>query len=251
MASHPDTYPSSPFRSMPFFLSVFVLFWLLGSMVLFQMGYQESFLFLNAFRSSIADSWFPHLTHLGDGVFLTGVFGLLILPKRKALFVSLILVLVLVSIAISLSKSYLFSTWNRPLGVFPNESDFYYVSLDRLTRRSFPSGHSAAAAAMFTVFAYAWEQRRAGWGILLACIALTIAYTRLYIGVHFWGDILLGTFLGVAIALGVLEFAYPRLKVYFDSRSTSSQRRWQVGLYIFIAVAFLGNLFRLATTYYL
>ena len=250
MASDLDNVPESPFRSMPFFLGVFVMFWVLGSVFLIQMGYERSFLVLNAYRSPIADRLFPHVTHLGDGILLAALFGFSVLPKRKALFVSLVLTLILVSLAISLSKSYLFSDWNRPLGVFPNEGDFYYISLDRISRRSFPSGHSAAAAAMFTVFAFGWEQKKWAHGVLLAIAALVIAYTRLYIGVHFWADILLGTFIGVGIALGVLIALYPRLKTYFVSLSDSACRKWKIGLYIFISVAFLGNLFRLVTTYY-
>lgn len=62
------------------------------------------------------------------------------------------------------------------------------------TSTSFPSGHSASAFA----FAEGVAHTVPWLGIPLRLAATTVAYTRVHAGVHYPGDVLAGTFLGVA-----------------------------------------------------
>ncbi|MGP3925264.1 bifunctional phosphatase PAP2/diacylglycerol kinase family protein [Streptomyces sp. 8N616] len=64
---------------------------------------------------------------------------------------------------------------------------------------SFPSGHSASAAA-FTVGA-ALESRR--WGAALAPVAASVAFSRVYTGVHYPSDVVVGAALGAGAAFAV------------------------------------------------
>lgn len=68
---------------------------------------------------------------------------------------------------------------------------------DRPTSSSFPSGHSASAAA-FAV-GVAMESPRTG--LVLAPLAATVAYSRVHVGVHWSSDIAVGSALGAAVAL--------------------------------------------------
>lgn len=61
---------------------------------------------------------------------------------------------------------------------------------------SFPSGHSASAFAFATAFAL--EQRRAR--LPLFALASAVAYSRVYTGVHYPGDVLVGAALGAVVA---------------------------------------------------
>jgi diacylglycerol kinase family enzyme len=61
---------------------------------------------------------------------------------------------------------------------------------------SFPSGHAASAFAFATAFAL--EQRRAR--LPLFALASAVAYSRVYTGVHYPGDVLVGAALGAAVA---------------------------------------------------
>lgn len=73
----------------------------------------------------------------------------------------------------------------------------------RLSRQpvttSFPSGHAASAAA-FAVGA-ALESRR--WGAALAPVAFSVAFSRIYTGVHYPSDVLVGAALGAGAAYAV------------------------------------------------
>ncbi|MFF2362894.1 phosphatase PAP2 family protein [Streptomyces sp. NPDC058122] len=73
-------------------------------------------------------------------------------------------------------------------------------AIRRLARQphttSFPSGHSASAAAFAT--AVALESRR--YGLLVAPVAAAVAFSRVYVGVHYPGDVLAGVAIGAGAA---------------------------------------------------
>ncbi|MFJ4876668.1 bifunctional phosphatase PAP2/diacylglycerol kinase family protein [Streptomyces sp. NPDC088745] len=64
---------------------------------------------------------------------------------------------------------------------------------------SFPSGHSASAAA----FAAGVMLESKGWGAAVAPVAAAVALSRVYTGVHFPSDVLVGAAVGVGAAFAV------------------------------------------------
>ena len=62
--------------------------------------------------------------------------------------------------------------------------------------RSFPSGHTASAVA----FASGVARVLPGAGVVLHCLAATVAYSRVHTGVHYPGDVVAGAVLGAMIA---------------------------------------------------
>ena len=62
---------------------------------------------------------------------------------------------------------------------------------------SFPSGHAATSAAGAVILAYLLG--RWAWG--LAVLAAGVSYSRVYIGVHYPLDVLVGAAIGAAVAL--------------------------------------------------
>jgi len=67
---------------------------------------------------------------------------------------------------------------------------------------SFPSGHSASAAAFLT--GVALESRELG--ALVAPVALSVMASRVYVGVHFPGDVLAGAVIGAGAGLATLRW---------------------------------------------
>ena len=63
---------------------------------------------------------------------------------------------------------------------------------------SFPSGHTSDAFAIATAISIAYPK----WYIIILAYtwAYTVAYSRMFLGVHYMSDVLAGMFLGVGIA---------------------------------------------------
>jgi undecaprenyl-diphosphatase len=73
---------------------------------------------------------------------------------------------------------------------------------------SFPSGHAATSFAAATVLAFAFPRL----GPLLFVLAAAVAYSRVYVGVHYPLDVLGGAALGVVVAIALRRLAAsPRL----------------------------------------
>ncbi|KMO94848.1 bifunctional phosphatase PAP2/diacylglycerol kinase family protein [Streptomyces roseus] len=68
---------------------------------------------------------------------------------------------------------------------------------------SFPSGHAASAFAFTTGLALGAP----GWGALVAPVAVSVAFSRVYTGVHYPSDVAAGAALGVAAGLVVRRVA--------------------------------------------
>jgi undecaprenyl-diphosphatase len=72
---------------------------------------------------------------------------------------------------------------------------------------SFPSGHATTAFAGAVALSYLW--RRAA--PLFFLLAAAIAFSRVYVGVHYPGDVLAGAALGSLVGLAwVAAFRLPR-----------------------------------------
>ncbi len=65
---------------------------------------------------------------------------------------------------------------------------------------SFPSAHAATAFAAATIFTY-FDKKRKG---LYYTIAVLISYSRIYLGCHYFLDVVVGAFLGWLISVTIL-----------------------------------------------
>jgi undecaprenyl-diphosphatase len=130
-----------------------------------------------------------------DGaVFLVVAAVLALLWRRPG-----ILVLVLASDVVAQLLSYGLRDWigrRRPPLVYPEPKPLVHVPHSG----SFPSGHSTAAFACAT--AIAWRAPRLA--VPAFVLAAAIAWSRVYVGVHWPLDILGGAALGILVATALL-----------------------------------------------
>lgn len=216
--------------------------------LLWAKGYNESFLWLNDIRFPLFDVLMPHYTHVGEGAFLTGLFALLMRKKQPAVVFSLTISMLLVLVIIGPLKHQLFETWARPLAYFERDA-FHYIALRDRRAFAFPSGHSAAAVSMLTFFALAWP--KPGGAVIMGLLAALAAYSRVYIGVHFLGDILFGAGIGIMISLAVVQFLYAPFVKYFEKMNPKSLGRWQLFFFITALATMAISLYELIRTYYI
>ena len=228
----------------------FGILWLLGLMGLMNWGYEESFLILNAQHHPILDWIAPHFTHIGDGVLVGGLFALLVVRNNKALVICLSITLLTILLFTTFSKEIIFSDWDRPVIVFHNGPPIHYITLEGERWKSFPSGHSTVSAAIFLIITFSHKSNnRFIWGLFWGLVASFACYTRLYIGVHFLGDIITGSALGVLISISVLMVFYDRLYVYFATLNSDKDKKWFYGLFAIFSILWLVNTARLSLMY--
>lgn len=84
----------------------------------------------------------------------------------------------------------------RPRPVSTNFNQFQLVSISCPKDYSFPSGHAAAAFAAATILTFFDKKRR--WFYYL--VAISISYSRIYLGCHYFLDVLGGVIIGYIIS---------------------------------------------------
>jgi undecaprenyl-diphosphatase len=81
-------------------------------------------------------------------------------------------------------------TRQRPFVAHPEIDPLYSVHSS-----SFPAGHAATAFAGAVIASYLWPRRAP----LFALLALAIAFSRIYVGVHYPTDVVAGAAVGTAV----------------------------------------------------
>jgi undecaprenyl-diphosphatase len=144
-------------------------------------------------RSPVLDSLVPWVTYLGSH-YAVWVFVLLVwlLTKRKKIFYHLLLLYAIQS-AVAYSVKFIINR-KRPL-VFLEMVTQLPKSQGEILDPSFPSAHTLYAFMMATLLA-TWFPR---YRILFYIAAGFIGWTRIYLGLHFPTDVIMGSLLGYGI----------------------------------------------------
>jgi membrane-associated phospholipid phosphatase len=176
---------------------------------------EEIHLFINGIHAPWADAFFPIYTYLGDGI----IFPILLVPalfvKRYfsfSLLLAALLTLVLSGVLKQLNKEEprpikYFEIIDKNLRQIPGVKPHYY--------RSFPSGHTTAAFAAWGLIAI--SMAKWPWKIMCLLIAVGVAYSRMYLSMHFLRDVTAGALLGTFIAF-IASYWSQRLKSEFWSK---------------------------------
>lgn len=156
-----------------------------------QVGDREFFLFINNLHKPWLDDLMLPLTFLGDGLILA-IFAIAIgAAKGWKKLVKVGFILIVVGVMIQIIK-HLYPC-PRPAALYSGLHTLGPV----LRKYSFPSGHSGSAIAFATYLGKEVPRlKKMAW-----IVAILVAFSRVYIGCHFPGDVIFAGGLGYLIAI--------------------------------------------------
>lgn len=153
------------------------------------------FAFLDALqniRTPLLDVFFEFVTHLGDGGYLWIALAIIFCISKKTR-VWGICMLASLAVGALITNVTLKPLVARQRPCWINETVELLIAMPH--GYSFPSGHSqgsfVAATALF------WNNKK--WGIPALILAALIAFSRLYLYVHFPTDVLAGSLIGIGV----------------------------------------------------
>lgn len=160
--------------------------------------------------SSFLDVVFYLISQLGGSIIIIGIIGIVYwcIDKEKGERIGFTII---TAICVNGVFKSLFSM-KRP---FEYEGHEHLRKLetsklsDSATGSSFPSGHSQNAGSLYSSLAINFKKKWLTW--ICVIVAILIPISRLYLGVHFPSDVVVGLILGVAISIS-LYFILTRFK---------------------------------------
>jgi membrane-associated phospholipid phosphatase len=186
-------------KNWPFFLPLF-LFLIVGAILQLKYSQAQIFLYINSTYSTSGDYFFQYFTHAGDGLFYAAVILLLLFVRYGYALMALVAFLLSSGVA-QLLKRLLFAGSPRPKAFFEKSSaTLHWVEgVSVHMHNSFPSGHATTTFSLFCLLSLLAVKR--GWGWLWFALALLAAYSRVYLGQHFFGDIFAGAVIGTSASV--------------------------------------------------
>jgi membrane-associated phospholipid phosphatase len=181
------------------FTWMIVLFVITGAWMLSYFSRDTLFFSLNQRHSYLADLFFSYFTHIGDGLFMIGLGVVLLGLGKRKMGVMLILSFLLSGLIVQMGKR--LKPEPRPGKYYAEINQIHRVEDQPLKgNNSFPSGHTTTAFAMFSLLSFSIKRN-----LLLESVffllALFVAYSRIYLGHHFFKDVYAGAILGYVCSL--------------------------------------------------
>jgi membrane-associated phospholipid phosphatase len=196
----------SIFVANRYFFYFFLFFFGVGLIFLLTEGKATSFIYLNPYHRNVLDTFFIYLTFLGDGLFAVMVIVLYLLMRRWSPALQLLTAFLLSALVAQVLKS--FFSMPRPKQFFtPGQYAYFIAGVTHTGFASFPSGHSTSIFALVTLLALFEKNKKANVAYLL--VAVAVGYSRIYLGQHFLGDVLMGSFIGVTMAV-LVYWLFPK-----------------------------------------
>lgn len=182
------------------FFIPFLLWVVLGGGLSLTLSTNTLFFGINHLRAPWLDYAMTFFTSLGQAEYISGILlSLFFLPAFRtraylALAVSAGLSVTLVSQAL---KRYFLAP--RPLEVYGAEQVQTVAWLSNNFQHSFPSGHTLGAFAFFALYSFFLSEKYKPLSVLFFIAACLCAYSRIYLGQHFFIDVYAGSIFGTSL----------------------------------------------------
>jgi membrane-associated phospholipid phosphatase len=182
----------------PYFLFPFLLWVVVGGVLLSVFSKEALFFGLNTHYNAVGNTIMYYTTWMGEGfVVVTALLLLMLLPRfRNWWYFS---TAVLCNIIPFLLQQWLKAVFNapRPQLYFKGNMLLHYIpDWPVLLHNSFPSGHSEGAFSFFCFLSLLLPERYRKWGLLFFLLGMAVCYSRLYLAAHFFEDVYLGSIIG-------------------------------------------------------
>lgn len=146
------------------------------------------------FSSPLMDSIMIFITNLGNRGFIWIIIGIILLISKKYRKIGFIMLIAL-AVTSLIGEVFIKNIIQRPRA-FTTFPDIEIIIKAPLSY-SFPSGHTASSFAAAVVLGYYIKN----WKYLFYFFAALVAFSRLYLFVHYPSDILVGILLGCIVAI--------------------------------------------------
>jgi len=185
------------FKENRFFLIPWLLFVLATGILFVIFTKAQLHIFLNQFHSTLFDTFFKYITHIGDGTFIAILFVVLLFVKYRYAF-SFLSGALAASLLINLIKKVLLHDVYRPSKYFELYETYqlHFVEGVKLhALQSFPSGHTTTVFNLFFMLSLLTDRR---WlKFTFFAFALVTGFSRVYLSQHFLIDVTAGSIFGV------------------------------------------------------
>ncbi|MEL6538838.1 MAG: phosphatase PAP2 family protein [Bacteroidota bacterium] len=182
--------------------------WILGGGVsLLLLDKSSVVLALNQVHNPLTDRLMVAWTFLGDGLMFAVALLFLILFVRIYHVLPLLTAVIIQTVLVHLGKRVIFKGAPRPKAWLEQPELLHYVEGVKVhLYNSFPSGHTATA---FTLALLVMMFHRRTWSTLLAFVlAAGVGVSRMYLVLHFWEDVIVGSVVSVLTLLATWALFY-------------------------------------------
>jgi membrane-associated phospholipid phosphatase len=180
------------------FFAFWALFFVIGLLLVVMIGKGALFINLNPYHRTTLDQIFIWVTWFGDGLFSVIVIVYFLIRRRWSKATQVTAAFLLSALVAQILKN-IFSM-PRPMQFFPPGAYPYFIKdVTHLGFASFPSGHTTSIFALMTMLAIFTPNQRHKIAYLFT--GVLVGYSRIYLGQHFLNDVLMGSVVGMVVAV--------------------------------------------------
>ncbi len=155
------------------------------------------------------DRIMPFVTDIGNGFFCVFICVLALFFINIRFGLALGASYALEGILVQVLKQLIFTERPRPWAAYADKFPIHLVpDFTPYSNNSFPSGHTATAFCMATMIILAYPHLHKIWQLFFFLIALSVAYSRIYLSQHYFLDIYVGSILGILSSILIYYYFY-------------------------------------------